>query len=91
VNDYTALAFMSELLAAGVKIPGDVSVVGLDNQLVARYCPVPLTSAVQPEDEIAQAVIELLTSRLEGNNEEPCTVIIRGGIVERRSVAAKVG
>lgn len=87
VNDYTALAFMSEIIEAGIRIPEEVSVVGHDNQLVARYCPVPLTSAVHPVDEIAQAVIDLLAARLGGSTDAAKTITIRGDMVERKSVA----
>lgn len=88
VNDYAALAFMSEVMAAGVKIPDDVSLVGHDNQLVARYCPVPLTSAVQPVEEIVQAVVDLLLARLDGSQGEARTITIRSEMVERKSVSA---
>ena len=88
VNDYMALAFMSEVMRAGVRIPDDLSVIGHDNQPVAAYCPVPLTSAIQPESEIARAVIERLTQRLDGSLEAPQTITIRGDIIERTSVVA---
>ncbi len=90
VNDYMALAFMSEVMRAGVQIPGDVSVVGHDNQPVAAYCPVPLTSVNHPQAEIAAAVIELLAERLNGSQEPPRTVTVRGKVVERQSVAPPV-
>ena len=32
VNDYVAMAFMVEVMRAGVRIPEDVSIVGHDNQ-----------------------------------------------------------
>ena len=87
VNDYVALAFMVEMMRAGVRIPEDVSVVGHDDQPIAAYCPVPLTSVSQPVDEIVQTVIEILTDRINGDTQSPRTVTIRGRLIERESVA----
>lgn len=88
VNDYMALAFMARLQRAGVNIPDDLSVIGHDNQAIADFCSVPLTSATHPENEIAEAVIQLLTDRLDGFAEAPRTLNIRSHIVERESVTS---
>lgn len=87
VNDYMALSFMAEVIRAGVRVPEELSIVGHDNQPVAAYCAVPLSSATQPTAEIAGAVLELLTQRLAGSTEPAQTVSIRGEIIERQSVA----
>lgn len=88
VNDYAVLAFMSELGRAGVRIPEELSVVGHDNRPVAEYCPVPLTAASQPVEQLAAAVVERLTARLAGEDAPPQTVVIQGQLIERDSVAA---
>ena len=88
VNDYVALAFMVEVRRAGVAVPGDVSIVSHDNQPIAAYCPVPLTSVTHPAEEIARRVVEALLSRLSGDLAAASdTVVIRGALVERESVA----
>jgi DNA-binding LacI/PurR family transcriptional regulator len=88
VNDYVALAFMVEVMRAGVRVPEDVSIVGLDNQPIAAYCPVPLTSATQPVEEIADAVVALLFDRVESRGgDRPRTVTIQGRLIPRESVA----
>jgi len=91
VNAYVALAFMVEVMHAGVRIPQDVSIVGHDDQPIAAYCPVPLTSVSHPAREIAQAVVALLLDRLAGSQEPPQTVVIRGELTMRGSVAASSG
>jgi DNA-binding LacI/PurR family transcriptional regulator len=88
VNDYVALAFMVEVMRAGVRVPQDVSIVGHDDQPIASYCPVPLTSVSQPVEAIAQAVVDLLIERIEGSVAAPRTVTIKGELVQRESVAA---
>jgi DNA-binding LacI/PurR family transcriptional regulator len=87
VNDYVTLAFMVEMANHGIRVPEDVSIVGHDNQPVAAYCPVPLTSVSQPAEEIALAVVDLLAERLAGSTAPPRKVILRGELIERKSVA----
>ena len=91
VNDYVALAFMVEVMRAGVRIPEDLSIVGHDDQPIAPYCPVPLTSASHPAREIAQAVVALLLDRLAGGLGPPQTVTIRGKMGARESATAPLG
>lgn len=89
VNDYVAMAFMCEILRAGVRVPEDVSLMGHDNQPIARYCPVPLTSVSQPYEAIADAVAGLLLSRLQSADpsaEPPRTISLEGELIERSSV-----
>lgn len=87
VNDYLTLAFMVEVMRAGVRVPQDLSIVGHDDQPIAAYCPIPLTSVSHPAQEIAQAVVSLLLDRLAGSQEPPQTIVIRGALKTRESVA----
>jgi DNA-binding LacI/PurR family transcriptional regulator len=88
VNDYVAFACMVEMMRAGARVPDNVSVVGHDDQPIAAYCPVPLSAVSQPVDAIARAVVDLLAERLEGSEVPPRTIVIRGELIERASVAA---
>lgn len=87
VNDYVALAFMAEVARQGVRLPHDLSIIGHDDQPVAAYCSVPLTGISQPVERIAHAVVERLIARLDGLDEPPQTITIRGQLVQRQSVA----
>ncbi len=88
VNDYVALAFMVEIMRTGLRVPQDVSIVSHDNQPVAAYCPVPLTSVSQPVERIAEAVVKMVLYRLEGGDAPPRRVILKGDLVERESAGA---
>ncbi len=87
VNDIVALSFMSEVMRAEVRIPEDLSIVGMDGWPIASSCPIPLTTSDQPIEQIAKAVVDLLVERLNGEAGDYRTTIIRGGITERQSVA----
>lgn len=87
VNDYTALGFMVEVTRAGVRVPEDLSIIGHENQPVATFCPVPLTSISQPADDIVAAVVRTTLDRINGDTQPPRTITLRSNIVERQSVA----
>ena len=89
VNDYVALAFMVEVMRAGLRVPEDVSIVSHDNQPVANYCPVPLTSVEHPAERIVETVVRLLEERITGRipaDTPPRRVNLTGELVERSSV-----
>ncbi|HVK04559.1 MAG TPA: LacI family DNA-binding transcriptional regulator [Armatimonadaceae bacterium] len=87
VNDYVAFAFMVDVMKAGVRVPGDVSIVAHDNQRIASRCPVPMTSATHPVEQIAQSVVAMLLDRIEGYDGPPRTETVRGELVVRGSAA----
>ena len=87
VNDYMAMALMTELSRAGVRLPEELSLIGHDNQPIAAYCPVPLTTLTQPTDRIAEAVVAQLLERLRGGDATPKRLVIESPLIERESVA----
>lgn len=84
-NDLMAIGATRHLLATGVEVPGQVSVVGLDDIPLAAYGPVPLTTMRVPTYEIGRTGASLLLAALDG--ERPDDVVVTGAIVERDSVA----
>lgn len=86
VNDYMAMALMNELTRAGVRLPEELSLIGHDNQPIAAYCPVPLTTLTQPTEAIAAAVIAQLLKRLDDHEAPPERLAIESLLVERQSV-----
>jgi DNA-binding LacI/PurR family transcriptional regulator len=89
VNDYVALAFMVEIRKAGVRVPEDISVIGHDNQPIAPYCPIPLTTMIHPTEQIITTIMNRLIARLGGENAAPEQTTIRSEIVVRNSVCKK--
>lgn len=64
-NDLTAIGVMQELLALGVGIPHEMSVLGFDDIVFARSAPVSLTTMSQPAYEIGFTATELLIAEIE--------------------------
>ncbi|WP_194919384.1 LacI family DNA-binding transcriptional regulator, partial [Catenulispora rubra] len=59
-NDLVALGALQQFTALGVRVPADVSLVGIDDTLLASVCTPALTSVRLDPDELAAAASELL-------------------------------
>jgi LacI family transcriptional regulator len=86
VNDLVAIGCATTLLAQGFKIPGDISIAGFGNILLADHFRVPLTTVRQPKYRLGVAAVEMMTQLLRGENVQ--TRRIPGELLERDSTAA---
>lgn len=81
LNDWTAQGALQELVAQGVKVPDEVSVIGFDGLDLSRYTLPPLTTVVQPLYEMGVKAIDILTQIMDGGGHQhislPCTPVIR--------------
>lgn len=59
-NDLVALLMEGELLAAGLRIPEDIALVGFDNEIFSACAPIPLTTVDQNNGAIAAYAISML-------------------------------
>lgn len=65
LNDDVARTLLHHLAILGVSVPGDVRVVGMDDQPFAATLPVPLTTMHQPTRAMGAAAIDTMLSRIE--------------------------
>ena len=65
-NDDIALGLCHVLLAAGVKIPDDVAVIGFDDIPLARWATPSLSSITQDFDALGRAALSLSDELVEG-------------------------
>jgi LacI family transcriptional regulator len=65
-NDLLALGVMRGLIARGVRIPEEVSIIGYDDIEFAPSAAVPLTSIAQPAYQLGTVAAQLLLSECEG-------------------------
>lgn len=72
-NDDLALGVMRALHAAGLSVPGDVSVVGFDDTPVAEFLTPPLTTVRLDFAELGRACFALLRSLTEHTVKELAT------------------
>ncbi|MFJ6455722.1 LacI family DNA-binding transcriptional regulator [Paenarthrobacter sp. NPDC091669] len=77
-NDQMALGVLRAFNETGVQVPGDISVVGFDDQPESAYFIPPLTTVAQDFEELGQRCIRLLLDRLDGGTtREAATVTPR--------------
>lgn len=65
-NDMMALGAMLAIQEAGLKVPGDIAVVGFDDIPTARLVNPPLTTVTHFQVELGRRAAELLFERLSG-------------------------
>jgi DNA-binding LacI/PurR family transcriptional regulator len=63
-NDLVAVGAMGVFESLGLRVPGDISVVGYDDSQIARLDLVQLTSVCQGIDQFGSAAVELLVNRI---------------------------
>lgn len=69
-NDQMAIGALQALREAGIRVPEDVSVIGYDDVLLARYLTPTLTTIRQPLEEMGRAATRIALDLLEGAEEE---------------------
>jgi LacI family transcriptional regulator len=65
MNDLAAIGAMRAAIEAGMQIPADLSVVGVDDVPLCSYLPIALTSIRQRYKAITRTAADLLISRIE--------------------------
>ncbi len=63
-NDRVAGRLMHTLLRVGVRIPGDLRLVGIDDVAYASLLPVPLTTYRQPTLQIGEVALSMMLTRV---------------------------
>jgi DNA-binding LacI/PurR family transcriptional regulator len=85
-NDMEALGAMRAAREHGLSIPGDLSVVGLDDLFLASYTDPPLTTVQQPKQQMGRLAAQILLELLSGGKPES-RVTLAGTLIVRQSTA----
>lgn len=85
-NDMMALGVMQECRAAGVSIPGDVSIIGFDDIAFAALAYPPLTTVCLPRHELGRRAVEALINTIEEPAHQGVELRIPTYLVKRGSV-----
>ena len=86
VNDHVAGFVLAGARYAGLSVPDDVAVVGAGDQLLSAVTDPPLTTVLSDSDRLAEALVEVVTRRI---NQLPASgelVSSRASLIRRGSV-----
>lgn len=87
VNDMLAMGLMSGLHQAGLRVPEDISVVGMDGLSIAAFCNPSLTSVAMPLTEMADAMVQRAVERSRDPQLPAVNLVFQPTLVPRHSVA----
>ncbi|MDP4992606.1 MAG: LacI family DNA-binding transcriptional regulator [Marivita lacus] len=91
-NDHMAFAVMDHLRSAlGLKIPGDVSVVGYDDVPMAGFAAYDLTTVRQPVGRMVKATVAALVNQIEDKSAQAEVTEIDGPLILRGSARIPEG
>jgi len=82
-NDHWARQVFSALLEAGLSVPRDVAVTGIDHEVFGAYPPYYLTTLAQPRAAQCEKAVEILVAMIDKHpvaqqsHGFPCELIIR--------------
>jgi LacI family transcriptional regulator len=85
ISDKTAFGAMEAIRQVGLRIPGDISVVGIDDVVESRQMLPPLTTVHLPKREFGHAAIERLLRRIAEPTALPSKTVLYTELVIRGS------
>ncbi|ANH83872.1 LacI family transcriptional regulator [Niabella ginsenosidivorans] len=90
-NDFVAAAFIKALKEHGISVPGDVAVVGFNNDAIGHLIEPTLTTINYPGIEMGEVAATALINHLKGvsNISRINTVIINSDLIVRESSLKK--
>lgn len=85
-DDLIALGVMDAVIDAGLRIPEDVAIIGVDDVPAASLRTVGLSTVRQPAGEMGRRAVALLLERLHGGpDREPVDIVLRPRLIVRRT------
>ena len=87
LNDLLAFGLMAGFREAGLAVPGDVSIVGMDGLFLSALTSPGLTTVRLPVPAMAQTIVERVIGRLADPTIAPAEFLFEPDLIERESVA----
>ncbi|MBA3875024.1 MAG: LacI family DNA-binding transcriptional regulator [Anaerolineae bacterium] len=86
-NDRMAIGAIQAIYEVGLRVPEDISVIGLDDIEVSAYHIPALTTIRQPFANLATQAIQILLDVIQGNQPEVAANLIEPFLIQRASTA----
>ncbi len=91
INDHMALLALRAAQGLGLRVPGDLSIVGYDNADYGAAFTPPLTTVEQSYETMGRRAMELLLERIAGLTAPPHTVRVPVTLYERATAGRPAG
>jgi LacI family transcriptional regulator len=88
VSDRAAFGAMDAIKDAGLRIPDDISVVGIDDVRDSGFSTPPLTTFSVPKYDLGRMAVLILNDLINNRGVPPCRTVLLGKLVERQSAGA---
>lgn len=88
-DDVLSIGAMSAVADAGLSVPQDIGLIGLNDMEIASWDNIGLTTIRQPVAEIINASIELVVTMLEEPDRRPEARLFPCTVVERKTLRAR--
>ena len=85
-NDLTAIGAMQSFMEGGLKIPQDISIIGLDNIQLSEIIKPHLTTIELDRYKIGSTLMELLLNRINDTNSPIQKTVFKTRLIKRESV-----
>jgi DNA-binding LacI/PurR family transcriptional regulator len=82
-DDVLSIGALSAVEEAGLTVPGDIGIIGLNDMEMAGWQNIDLTTIRQPIAEIIEASIDLVVGTIEAPNRYPETRLFPCRVIER--------
>ncbi|NPV54915.1 MAG: LacI family DNA-binding transcriptional regulator [Firmicutes bacterium] len=89
-NDSMAIGSIRGINEAGLKVPDDVVVVGMDDIEISEHSQPPLTTVRIRREEMGRRAAQLLIGLVEGSWEGPTRIVLDNELIIRESCAARL-
>lgn len=90
-NDLLAIGVVQAAYERNLSIPGDLSIVGFDNTILAEITAPPLTTIAQPIEAMGHQVVDLIASEINAASKIKQRIVLVPELIIRGSTAAPRG
>ncbi|KVK54190.1 LacI family transcriptional regulator [Agrobacterium deltaense] len=91
LNDMIAVGILSALRQHGISVPGEMSLLGIDDIVLSQLTTPGLSTVRQPVAQMAQAAVELLIARLGSPIRSSTETVFQPELVVRESTKKPLG
>ena len=88
-SDLMALGVIREAHSRGMRVPGDLSVIGFDDSPLMAFTDPPLTTVRQPVQAMCEAAVSGLVRAMDGNTPDGTELVFRPDLIIRQSTGPR--